>query len=105
MGSYTQTVTFELKDGRKLECVYSVAVTPGNYTGLPENCYPDEAEIGEPEYLLDNDEVAVSQLPKGLSVIAEAMYEADESDKRFTFTQSDMDYEGPDYDPAEWDFD
>jgi hypothetical protein len=103
MASYTMTVTFELKDGRELECVYPVHVTPGNYSGLPENCYPDECDVGEAEYFLDGDEISVARLPKGLDVIAEAMYEADDSDKRFKFKQTEPDYDGPDYDPREWD--
>lgn len=103
MGSYNVTVTFELSDGRELECRYGVAVTPGNYTGLPENCYPDEYDVSEPEYFLDGEEIDVANLPKGLDAIAEAMYDASESDKRFTFKQSEPEDDGPDYDPREWD--
>lgn len=103
MSSYAVTVKFEMRDDRELECRYSVEVTPGNYTGLPENCYPDESDVGEPEYFIDGDEIDYADLPKGLDAIADAMYNEGESDKRFTFKQSEPDYDGPDYDPREWD--
>ena len=90
------TVTFELSDGRELECRYGYAVTYGNYSGLPENCYPDECDVSEPEYFLDGKAVELSELPKGLEAIAEAMYEADSSSRKFSYREDDP--EGPDYD-------
>lgn len=84
------TVSFELSDGRELECRYSYSVTPGNYYGLPENCYPDESEVGEPTYYIDGVETDVTKLPKGLEVIAEAMYDNGESDSRFHYNEADV---------------
>ena len=103
MASYNVTVTFELSDGRELKCEYPVSFTPGNISGPPEHCYPDESDAGEPTYYLDGDEIDVSALPKGLDAIADEMYNADDSDKRFSFKQTEPDYDGPDYDPREWD--
>lgn len=89
------TREFELSDGRTLSCAYSYHVTPGNYSGPYESSYPDEVDEGEPEYELDGNPVEVAALPKGLEVIAEAMYEADQSDKRFSYKedQDDSSYE------------
>lgn len=94
--SYRMNVSFEMKDGRNFECVYDVRVTPGNTYGPPENCYPDESDVGEPEYFIEGDEVEYKSLPKGLDAIADAMYNADESDKRFKFEQEDLDDGPPD---------
>lgn len=54
------TVTFEMSDGRTLKCEYGYSVTRGNYSGLPENCYPDEVDVGEPEYSIDGDGIELS---------------------------------------------
>lgn len=97
------TVTFEMSDGRVLECQYAYHVTPGNYSGLPENCYPDEVDVGEPEYFIDGDPVDYANLPKGLSAVADAMYEDGEGDDRFTYKAEEPDYDGLEYDPREWD--
>lgn len=97
------TVTFEMSDGRELKCEYPYHVTPGNYSGLPENCYPDEVDVGDPEYFIDDDPVSYDELPKGLSAIADAMYENGENDSRFKYTAAEPDYDGPEYDPREWD--
>lgn len=102
MAAYDVTVTFEMTDGRTLSCEYGLSVTPGNYSGLPENCYPDECDLGDPTYYIDGDEIAYEDLPKGLDKIADAMYEDGQSDRRFKYVESenepDFDYE-PDYDP------
>ena len=90
------TVTFEMSDGRTLKCEYGYSVTRGNYSGLPENCYPDEVDVGEPEYSIDGDEIEYDKLPKGLDVIADAMYEEGEGDSRFRYSENDAD----DYDDA-----
>lgn len=91
------TVSFELSDGRELECRYSYSVTYGNYSGLPENCYPDESDVGEPTYYLDGKEIDVTKLPKGLEAIAEAMYDNGESDSRFHYSESDVETGYDDY--------
>lgn len=98
MGS--MTVEFEMKDGRKLRCEYGYHVTPGFTCGLPENCYPDEVDIGDPEYFIEDDPVNYRDMPKGLSAIADAMYESSE-DPRFTYTIDDTPDEGPD----DWGYD
>lgn len=90
------TVKFEMTDGRTIECRYGYAVTRGNYSGLPENCYPDEVDIGEPDYYIDGEWVNYNSLPKGLDAIADAMYEEGEGDDRFTYSEAD----GDDYDDA-----
>ena len=90
------TVTFEMSDGRELKCEYPYNVTPGNYSGLPENCYPDEVDVGDPTYYIDDEEVDYDKLPKGLSTLADAMYEDGENDSRFKYTAAEPDYDGPD---------
>lgn len=90
------TVKFEMSDGRTLECRYGYGVTRGNYSDLPENCYPDEVDVGEAEYYIDGDEIEYEKLPKGLDVIADAMYEEGEGDPRFHYSENDAD----DYDDA-----
>jgi hypothetical protein len=101
MSGYSVTVGFKMKDGRELVCSYSVKVTPGRYYGLPEYCYPDECDAGEPTYYINGEEV--EKLPKGLDTIAEAMYEADDTDPRFSFAYDDsQDFEPPDFE-GEWD--
>lgn len=90
MSSYVAKVTFTMSDGREFACIYPFSVTPGNYSGPPEFCYPDETEVGEPTYEIDGDEVDLKDLPKGLLTIAEAMYENGESDPRFRYSQKDM---------------
>ena len=90
------TVTFEMSDGREFKCEYPYHVTPGNYSGLPENCYPDEVDVGDPTYYIDDEEVDYGKLPKGLSSLADAMYENGENDSRFKYTAAEPDYDGPD---------
>lgn len=97
MASYTVTVAYKMEDGRTLYCEYDVNVIRGNTCGLPENCYPDEVGVREPVYSIDDEEIAYSDLPVGLVVIADEMYDADDSDKRFTFTQTEPDYDPPDF--------
>lgn len=97
------TVKFEMSDGRTLKCEYGYKVTPGNYSGLPENCYPDEVDVGELEYFIDDYPVEYSALPKGLNVIADAMYEDGRDDPRFSYKEEEPNYDGPEYDPRIWD--
>ena len=51
------TVQFEMADGRTLECRYSYHVAYGNIIGPPEFCYPDEYEVSDPDYYIDNEAV------------------------------------------------
>lgn len=103
MASSWITRKFELKDGRELSCSYGVKYIPGRTSGPPEYCYPDESDVGEPEYELDGVPVSVDRLPKGLNTIAEAMYEADQSDKRFSWSEDDSG--GDDEPDFDYDFD
>lgn len=98
MPSYNVTVKFNMTDGRELVCEYAVSYTPGRTWGPPEYCYPDECEPGEPSYFIDGEEIEESKLPKGLDKIAAAMYECDASDKRFSYSQSEADYDGDYFD-------
>src|SRR5690348_17177203 len=95
-------VSFDLSDGRVLSCEYNVSITYGVHTlsnGDPG--YPDEADVGEPEYELDGQPIEVSKLPKGLEHIANEMYEASEGDPRFHY---ESEFEEPDFDePEYWD--
>lgn len=86
------TVRYET-DALELVCKYYIHTTPGFTLGLPENCYPDESEIGEPEYYLDG--VFISSIPAELVGIADAMYESEE-DERFTYTYKEDYDDGPD---------
>lgn len=97
MSTIDITVSYYMSDGRLLECKYTETVTPGFTSGLPENCYPDEYETGEPEYFIDGELLSESELPSDIVDIASAMYEADDSDKRFTYKAKEN-YDGPDYD-------
>lgn len=84
---YAQTVSFELKDGRLLECRYTMSYTPSTYW--------EPSELGEPsdpEYYLDGEETFPEFMPKGLAKLAEAMYCTD-NDKRFKY---EGDYEHDD---------
>ncbi len=81
------TATFEMSDGREFECKYSYRTTLGNYSGLPENSYPDEVEVGDPEFYIDGEYVTEKDLPKGLPTIANALYENGDSDLRFKYRE------------------
>jgi hypothetical protein len=101
--SYEVNVTFTMTNGSELVCQYSYSVTHGNYSGLPENCYPDEySDNSEPTYFLDGTELAVDKLPKGLAVIAAAMYDDGRNDSRFAYkedeSQDDSGYDDSGYD-------
>lgn len=86
MPAYNVKTEFEMTDGRVLSCEYMFYVTPGNYSGPMESSYPDECEIGEPTYCIDGEEVSYNDLPKGLSKIADELYEAD-SASQFGYTE------------------
>ncbi|MBS1982842.1 MAG: hypothetical protein JST16_01615 [Bdellovibrionales bacterium] len=96
------TVTFEMSDGRKFRCEYEYDFTPGNYSGRPENCFPSESEVHEAKYFIDNKQVTLDALPKGLNVIAVAMYENGEDDARFSYTESEASHDGPEYDEDDY---
>lgn len=100
MGAYTVTTEFEMNDGRILSCEYGVSFTPGNYSGLPENCYPDESEAGEPTYYIDGEEVDYKDLPKGLDKIADKLYKAGPGE--YGYSETEPDYDGPDYEPDDY---
>lgn len=78
------TVTYKEANGLTLRCEYDYRVTPGKYCGLPEDCYPDETEAGDPTYFLNGEQIDENDLPTELVSIAEEMYEADEWSTKFT---------------------
>lgn len=92
------TVQFEMADGRTFECRYSYHVTYGNISGPPEFCYPDEYEVSDPDYYIDDEAVKVADLPKGLDVIAKQMYEVTGNIDRFTYFEEKPEYDEPDDD-------
>lgn len=97
MGAYTVTTKFEMQDGRVLSCEYGVSYTPAYISGPPEDCYPEESDAGDPTYFIDGDEIEYKDLPKGLAVIADKLYEAGPGE--YGYSQTEPDYDGPDYEP------
>lgn len=91
-------VEFTMRDGRTLSCQYAYHVTPGNTTGLPENCCPDEVDIGEPTFYIDDVNVDFKKLPKGLNIIANRMLEVEETTSEFTYTEEPFDDGMDDFD-------
>lgn len=92
---------FTLKDGRTLACEYGVHVTPGCHTlsnGDPG--YPEEIDLGDPAFTLDDEPIEESELPKGLDVIATKLYECGPGE--YGYSESD---ERDDYEPDEPDYD
>lgn len=84
--SYKVTVTHETESGQHLRVEYEYTIRYGYKSGLPENCYPDETDEGEPTYFIDNKEVDYSNIPAELSDIFDAMAEESaEDDDRFKF--------------------
>lgn len=70
MRYFVCSARFEMGDGRTLAVSYGARLTPGGWGG------PEEWDIGEPTYTLEGKEVELSDLPKGLDVIAEKLYNA-----------------------------
>lgn len=64
-------VTFQLSNGKEFRCEYGFSYWGGNYWN------PPEWDVGEPTYYIDNKEVDYKNLPKGLDVLADKMYECD----------------------------
>lgn len=91
------TVTFELKDGRELECRYWYFTTRGVCSGRPEDCYPDETEIGDPDYFLDGKWISIDSLPKGLYELAEEMHGNNPPGNRFRYVETPFQRERDDY--------
>lgn len=83
MSSRWVIVTFELKDGRELRCEYVYSYDLGGYWS------PPEYDVGEPQFFLDDVEIVVEDMPKGLDRIAAHMYENGDSDKRFKYHSED----------------
>lgn len=98
------TVTFtDDTTGRVLCCKYWSHTTPGFTSGLPENCYPGETEVGDPEYFLNGDPIDYNDIPTDLQPIADEMYEADEDHPSFEFSQEDDDRPDDDGSDPEYD--
>jgi hypothetical protein len=86
------TTKFELADGRILRCEYGFMHDPGGWDA------PPETDVGEPTYYLDGDEVTVEELPKGLDVIAQRMYECGSGEYGYKESFDDGDDYEPDFD-------
>lgn len=91
--------TFTLDDGRVLACEYGVHVTPGCHTlsnGDPG--YPDEIDVGEPHFTLDNKPVEPEDLPRGLDTIAQRLYLAERGEYGYSESYDDPgDPDEPEY--------
>ena len=78
--------SFEMSNGRTLICEYSYIYYPATWDD------PADSDVGEPTYYIDDEEVEYKDLPKGLDVIADKLYEA--SYGEFNYKESD---DEPDY--------
>ncbi len=76
-------VFHETDEGDELRCEFLLHHTPGFTSGLPENCYPDEDDVDDPEYFLNDEYISEDDLPDSLQEIATRMYE-DYSDFEYT---------------------
>lgn len=88
MPAYNVTTEFEMTNGRVLSCEYGVLYAPAYVSGLPEDCYPEESDAGEPTYFIDGEEVDYKDLPRGLAAIADKLYEAGPNE--YSYLQSDI---------------
>lgn len=100
MPAYLVTTSFEMADGRLLECERTLAVTPANLWGAPEHCSPEEVDTSEGVFTIDGDEVAYDDLPKGLSAIADKLENAGHDEYNYNESLIERDYE-PEFDA--WD--
>lgn len=100
MPAYDVTTSFEMTDGRVLECQYVLSVTPAKLWGAPENCYPEESEQSDAVFTIDGQEVDYDNLPKGLSAIADKLEQAGPGEFNYNESLIERDYE-PDFEP--WD--
>lgn len=90
--------TFTLADGRVLACEYGLHFTPGRHTlsnGDPG--YPDEVDVGDPAYTLDDMPIEPCDLPKGLEKIANRLYLAGPGEFGYSESEPSRD----DYEPDE----
>lgn len=90
MSNFKVTTGFEMTNGSVLSCEYEIEVIDARITGLPEDCYPAEADAGEPTYFVDGVELSYDRLPKGLGAIAAKLYEAQEGE--FNYNAICLDY-------------
>lgn len=98
MPAYNIETSFEMMDGRILSCEYVLSVAPGRYWGAWEDSEPDEVESGEPTYFIDGVEVSAAQMPKGLTVIADKLYDAAEGE--YNYVESEI--KRPGYEPDDY---
>ena len=81
-------VSFKMRNGKILECRYGYRYTPATFND------PEEYDVGEAEYFIDDIPIDIQDMPKGLDVIAEKLYKDADSDPRF-----DISFPEPDVDP------
>ncbi|HWV46435.1 MAG TPA: hypothetical protein VN039_10535 [Nitrospira sp.] len=88
------TVTFEMSNGSILKCEYGYTSSPATFWE------PEDVNVGDPTYYIDDDEISYDDLPKGLDKIADALYEADARSAKFSYRESEYerDYDFEDYD-------
>jgi hypothetical protein len=75
---------YVLADGRDLHVEWIVRTEPGNYSGKPENCYPDESEITDPICFIDGEETDDCMLPPEVDTdLLDKLYEESEVDQEW----------------------
>lgn len=101
MSIHKVTVSTELEDGRVLECRYTYEYSPGFISGPPESCYPDETEVGDPEYYINGEPADYDLFTPEISQLADELYEADETTKKFKYrsVEDDSFFEPDDFGP------
>ena len=83
-----EVIVYTPKQGRYLDQTFEVhkywETTPGKYTGLWENSYPDEHEEIEVKYYIEGTEVDLDDLSGEEIEIFEEMYEDKLYDRTYT---------------------
>jgi hypothetical protein len=78
---------FRLKDGRLLDCTYSLRLW---YSVRDEE---EVVEVGDPAYTLDGEPVELDALPRGLYKVANRLYMANQPDYGYTECMEPWDYQ------------
>lgn len=86
-----------LANGTEIACEYSLHCIPGNYTGKPEDCYPDDWEVGAPVFWVDDKQMELDDMPQNIAQAAMRLYM--ESPDEFQYTErAERDFT-PDHEP------